>query len=766
MRISFGIQIGLAIFLLAVGMTGVSLYYFYSSSRALVLDQMRTRMRDLGNTGAMMFRPEDREAVARLSKEIRAAAAPLTPEARARLEDEEYWESLGPDAAEGFHQSADFQRLVQLLRRIKAGSLENALPYQSFRQASDDPTVHSRVKFAYLMISIADYPEYEALNYLADSDYAGVDMNDNSVIDEDEEPNPIGNYWYGNEPIFKQAFRGMSGSAREWYRDRWGTWLSSAAPILNADGRVLAVLGLDLDVSGEANRLAELRDQLWILLGISVVLSLLVSVALARVLHRPIEALRLGAERVRARDFDTFIVVRRKDELGLLADAFNDMVIEIRGYARTLEKKVAERTARLQESLQQVQQLKEQQDGDYYLTNLLADPLFKNWNISERVRTEFEIRQKKTFLFRKKPGELGGDLCVTGNLQLRGRRFVMFLNADAMGKSMQGAGGALVTGTVINSIMHRSAGPDTSLDLSPEDWLRNTFQELHSVIASFDGSMAVSCFLGLIDEEDGRLFFFNAEHPHPILLRKGAVSFMSEEIRLYKLGMPQGDFLERDFIERTQLQAGDVLIVGSDGKDDLRVTDEEGEDYIRHDDERILGICERAGGDLEAIVSAVTEVGEITDDLSMIRVEYLAAASAVSGGAADGSALGRGEDPVAGAAELVRAKDYSGALELLEREGHHGASSSMLYNYYKGLCLNKLGRGEEALEYLERAANLNRRQSAVPDLLGQVYYKLGRYEEAELHWRQALKLKPDSTRLAQALERLAEGSSSNGGDRG
>ncbi|MEQ9363482.1 MAG: HAMP domain-containing protein, partial [Leptospirales bacterium] len=349
MRLSFGIQIGLAIFLLAVGMTGVSLFYFYGASRDLVLDQMRTRMRDLGNTGAMMFTPEHRAAVLRLSRDVRAAAGELTPEARDELEMEEYRESLAPATADGFHKSPDFQRVVQVLRRIKAGSLENALPFQEFRQASDDPTVHSRVKFAYLLVSIPEYPEYDALNYLADSDFAEVDMNDNGQIDEDEEPNPIGNYWYGDEPIFKQAFRGSSGSAREWYSDRWGTWLSSATPILDADGKVLAVLGLDLDVTGEANRLAQLRDQLWILLGISVLLSLLVSVGLARFLHRPIEALRVGAERVRARDFDTFIVVRRKDELGLLADAFNDMVTEIRGYARTLEKKVAERTARLQE---------------------------------------------------------------------------------------------------------------------------------------------------------------------------------------------------------------------------------------------------------------------------------------------------------------------------------------------------------------------------------------------------------------------------------
>ena len=766
MRISFGIQIGLAIFLLAVGTTGASLYYFYSSSRDLVLDQMRTRMRDLGNTGAMMFTPEDRSAVARVAGLLREQAAPISAEVRRTIESEEYWESLTPAQSEKIHTSDDFQEIVQILRRIKAGSLENAVPFQKFRQAGDDPTAHSRVKYAYLVLAIPEYPEFDVLNFLADSDYQSVDINGNGTIEDSEGENPAGNFWLADEPIFKQAFRGSSGAARDWYVDRWGMWLSSATPLFDHDGRVIAVLGLDLDVTGEANRLRDLQNSLWILLGISVLLSLLVSVGLARFLHRPIEALRTGAERVRARDFDTFIVVRRKDELGILADTFNEMVTEIRGYARQLEQRVAERTARLEATLKQVRELKEQQDGDYYLTNLLADPLFKNWNKSENIRTDFLIRQKKQFLFRSKPGELGGDLCVTGNLRLQGRRYVMFLNADAMGKSMQGAGGALVMGTVINSIMHRSSAQNRNLDQTPEEWLTATFKELHSVFLSFDGSMAVSCVLGAIDEVSGQLYFFNAEHPYPVLIRNGQTSFLSEENYLHKLGMPQGEFDGRTFVERFQLEPGDVLIVGSDGKDDLRLTDAQGENFIQHDETRFLSICESAGSDLERIAAEVARTGEITDDLSLIRVEFEAFV-APANAAGESTAIAarpdnetfqpRDADVVSQAAELVRAKDYAGALKILEAAAIQGESAGMLFNYYCGLCLNKLDRRLEALDYLERAAALNRGQAAVPELLGQVYYKLGRRAEAEQYFRQALKFNPASSRMRKALQQLSGG---------
>ncbi len=668
MRISFGIQIALALFLLAGVTTGLSLYYFYERSSELVLDQMRMRMRDLANTGALLFRPADREAIARLRQEATERARSFDADARRELDNEEYWESLSAEDAEQLHGSEDFQQVVQLLRKIKAGSLENSMPYRRFEQAASDPVNNSRVKYAYLVVALPEYPEYEAISFLADSDYAEVDLNDNGEIDEDEGANPIGNYWSGDEPIFKQAFRGTSGSAQEWFTDRWGTWLSSAAPIFDDRGRVIAVLGLDLDVTGEANRLRNLQGELWVLLGITLVVALLVAVALARFLQRPVEALRLGAERVRARDFR----------------------------------------------------------------------------------------------FRNRSGELGGDLCVTGNLRLAGRPDVMFFNADAMGKSMQGAGGALVAGTVINSIMQRTGLPEAksagahnnTRDLqnqreTPEEWLAATFQELHGVLASFDGSMAVSCVLGLIDEDSGLMHSFNAEHPFPILYRGGACSFLGEETRVYKLGMPQSfdQAKAAGIVDQYQLEAGDVLIIGSDGKDDLRVSDDGGEEYIRHDEDRILGICEAAGGELAAIVDGVEAAGEITDDLSLVRIVFDPTQPAVAGSV---KTSGSAES----IAELLRGRQYEEALAEVESASRAGRVSSMLANYYTGLCLNKLGRQAEALQHLEQAAELNRTQSAVPELLGQVYLKLGQPEQARYHWEQALRLKPDNDRLRDALAQL------------
>ncbi len=266
-------------------------------------------------------------------------------------------------------------------------------------------------------------------------------------------------------------------------------------------------------------------------------------------------------------------------------------------------------------SLDEIKNLKRRQDGDYFLTSLLMRPLLKNFNKSDEVTTDFVIIQKKSFLFKDRHYQLGGDLCISGNLLFRGRRYTLFFNGDAMGKSVQGAGGALVMGTVLNSIIARSAGNDRSLDMEPEDWIRETYDEIQTLFLSFDGAMMVSGILGLVDDETGELLFINAEHPFLILYRDGKARFIDEELSLRKFGSPS----ELEFsIHRFQLQEGDVLIAGSDGKDDLNLRPGEAVPEMNQDYSMILGIVEKAKGNLRRMVKTIFSVGEITDDLSLM----------------------------------------------------------------------------------------------------------------------------------------------------
>jgi diguanylate cyclase (GGDEF)-like protein len=73
-----------------------------------------------------------------------------------------------------------------------------------------------------------------------------------------------------------------------------------------------------------------------VLLG-AVLLAAVIALLLARATTRPLEELGKAAARIASGDLDTTIEVRSRDEVGRLAETFNDMTDELRTYVRALE---------------------------------------------------------------------------------------------------------------------------------------------------------------------------------------------------------------------------------------------------------------------------------------------------------------------------------------------------------------------------------------------------------------------------------------------
>ena len=140
-----------------------------------------------------------------------------------------------------------------------------------------------------------------------------------------------------------------------------------------------------------------------------------------------------------------------------LADRINIMGRKLKVLSEDLEDKVVERTQeldramarlrsgneRLKYSYREIRKLKKQQDTDYFLTSALLTPLMQNDSKSDFLKVEFLVNQKKHFRFKKWDCEIGGDICISHFIELQGKRYLAFANGDAMGKSMQGAGGIL-----------------------------------------------------------------------------------------------------------------------------------------------------------------------------------------------------------------------------------------------------------------------------------------------------------------------------------
>lgn len=343
----------------------------------------------------------------------------------------------------------------------------------------------------------------------------------------------------------------------------------------------------------------------------------------------PLKRLLEGVKEINEGNLKVHVKVDVYDEIGFLTNSFNNMVSSIESaqnqledYAKNLEVKVEERTRQLQDSLDKINDLKTKQDADYFLSSLLVGPLSHPGFKTPSVSVEFKVKQKKEFEFKKRRYEIGGDYCTAVRLRLQHKDFTVVLNADAMGKSLQGNGGIIVLGSLFQSIISRTKVSDSMRNLAPRIWLKTVYQELQSVFISFDGSMLVSIFLGVLEEETGHFFHINAEHPEAVLLRDKKAAFISEERPEYKIGVDlQGLSLT---IRETLLRSGDIVIAGSDGRDDILVSDDATNESksMNYNEKIFIQTVEDCEGNIQKIIEKIQSLGEITDDLSVLRLEY------------------------------------------------------------------------------------------------------------------------------------------------
>lgn len=306
------------------------------------------------------------------------------------------------------------------------------------------------------------------------------------------------------------------------------------------------------------------------------------------------------------------------EQIGLSFEKLASHIIE---QGNDLEHKIVERTLHLNNSLQEVTNLKFQQDGDYFLTAQLLKPLNGNHAKSKTCSIDFFIEQKKKFHFKKWNEEIGGDICITESLELYGNIYTFVMNADAMGKSIQGAGGILVLGSIINANLERTKKSSQVKQQSPERWLKNCFLELQSVFESFEDMMYISMIISLIEDKTGTMYYINADHPSMVLSRGLNVRFIKEKTKLMKIGMISS--YSRLQISCLLLKNKDEIFIGSDGKDDIITgLDTKGHKIINDDDNLFIQYIQLNKGSLHGIIQSIKSSGELMDDISLIKIQY------------------------------------------------------------------------------------------------------------------------------------------------
>jgi HAMP domain-containing protein len=142
-----------------------------------------------------------------------------------------------------------------------------------------------------------------------------------------------------------RIYEGLSQRADSWepYTDRFGTWITTYAPIITEEGQVVGAIGIDITASYVQEVADEILRQGVIAFAVTFIIVFLLVYWLAGFLTRPIIGLAGAAKKIGEGDYDQEITSDDsglKDEIDTLTDVFKVMVDKVAQREQSLRARV------------------------------------------------------------------------------------------------------------------------------------------------------------------------------------------------------------------------------------------------------------------------------------------------------------------------------------------------------------------------------------------------------------------------------------------
>ncbi|MBU0650443.1 HAMP domain-containing protein, partial [bacterium] len=154
-----------------------------------------------------------------------------------------------------------------------------------------------------------------------------IDLNGNVLADSEEDPKNMENHKLRNEVIM--ALSGKPGIELRFSATVQKQMLYVAIPI-KIDQGITGVLRLSLFIKDIDDFLWEMKKQILLILIIVIIIALLASAFFSKSISMPISKLVSGANSISQGNFNVKVLLENKDELGELANSFNNMADKIK----------------------------------------------------------------------------------------------------------------------------------------------------------------------------------------------------------------------------------------------------------------------------------------------------------------------------------------------------------------------------------------------------------------------------------------------------
>ena len=133
-----------------------------------------------------------------------------------------------------------------------------------------------------------------------------------------------------NRAAFLAAWQGGEPTTTAPYRDEHGEWISGYAPIFDREGKPVAVIEVDAEMSRVLARQRGVLLASLALAAVAILIGSLPGLLLARSITRGLNQLAAGMRRFQAGDTAVQVAAQSGDEIGQLGAAFNDMILALR----------------------------------------------------------------------------------------------------------------------------------------------------------------------------------------------------------------------------------------------------------------------------------------------------------------------------------------------------------------------------------------------------------------------------------------------------
>lgn len=159
-----------------------------------------------------------------------------------------------------------------------------------------------------------------------------IDNNIQFVVDADygtTDGAKIGEVYTESAPMLIEGFQHLSADT-EFTTDEWGTVLSGYAPIKNSLGENVGLVGVDMDSTNVIRQQKFIGSTIYYIMGIAILLAAIIIGIFSLTIIRDIKKLNASAEAISKGSIDVVVDIKRKDEIGELADSFSRMIASLK----------------------------------------------------------------------------------------------------------------------------------------------------------------------------------------------------------------------------------------------------------------------------------------------------------------------------------------------------------------------------------------------------------------------------------------------------